>query len=552
MHLQHGRRYAKIMKLFRDGWQRLGDGARGVKENIASLQDKQEQNLRRRLESQHLTRSAANLITKARAWKDTLAFELDERVIMQGARMVLGQAGRVVSESAKAPYMPRPIHDVVAPFVDRVWDDIEAGLVKQILLRKSAKQTAYRELRQHFWSPVPDCKCSWKWLRRTCLHALYPADGNTWSSLRNPIAVVLLLLRLNPWYTPIIIFCIIFFMIDKSDEYMLVNYILKFKGFHFFSGGLLGAVYVCATFVGCVAAEHDGIAGYCLSHAPGQGTLFQSNIWLEPVRMVLTYLAFYMLHFGYAYGGHEAMEALENLRLDAADGALDGTVDRDYLRALRGVEDEETGDSELIHRAASIPTHTLLSALELHRERAGAEKRFGGAIRYFMLYDLIVLTTVVTVGLVIAPLHFGIGPIAAAMSSQPLDSRAEDENLLWALLYFTNLAYALASWPFLVFEVPILGSALHRSSKTGYDKAGALCPRLSPADLKKKIEKDAERERYHERKPKERAKAAAVIQRQRLVQAKARKARLERERTQQERKENPGVASSPATARLQP
>ena len=54
---------------------------------------------------------------------------------------------------------------------------------------------------------------------------------------------MLLLLCLNPlWGSSIIISCVKFLLIDKSDEFQLVNFILKFKTFQFFGSGVLVAV----------------------------------------------------------------------------------------------------------------------------------------------------------------------------------------------------------------------------------------------------------------------------------------------------------------------
>jgi hypothetical protein len=75
------------------------------------------------------------------------------------------------------------------------------------------------------------------------LHALLPADGNIWSMLRDPFSVLLLLLCLNPlWGSSIIISCVKFLLIDKSDEFQLVHFILQFKTFQFFGSGVLVAV----------------------------------------------------------------------------------------------------------------------------------------------------------------------------------------------------------------------------------------------------------------------------------------------------------------------
>ena len=80
------------------------------------------------------------------------------------------------------------------------------------------------------------------------------------------------------------------------------------------------------------------------------------------------------------------------------------------------------------------------------------------------------------------------------------------------MLFFAVFSYSLASFPFVLFEVPILGQALHGAEKTGYDQSGALAPKLSSGLLKMKIAADREREKFMQRKPKDKEKAVAIIQ----------------------------------------
>ena len=55
----------------------------------------------------------------------------------------------------------------------------------------------------------------------------------------------------------------------------------------------------------------------------------------EPLRILLVHYAGYRLRSGFAYGGQKALEALENRRLDVADGELDGQAEKGELRDLQ-------------------------------------------------------------------------------------------------------------------------------------------------------------------------------------------------------------------------
>ena len=97
----------------------------------------------------------------------------------------------------------------------------------------------------------------------------------------------------------------------------------------------------------------------------------------------------------------------------------------------------------------------------------------------FLLYDsvVIVLTATITLGRVAW-----------------LREKGVREWVLLSTLYYGKLTWALASFPFFVFNVPVIGATLHRSKLTGYDQAGKLVPQLAAAKQKKKIALE-ERER---------------------------------------------------------
>ena len=66
------------------------------------------------------------------------------------------------------------------------------------------------------------------------LYALDPADGNVWTLLkeRNPFLLVLFVLMPFPG-TSVPMFIFTFLIIERTDEYQLVKFVLRFKGFQF-------------------------------------------------------------------------------------------------------------------------------------------------------------------------------------------------------------------------------------------------------------------------------------------------------------------------------
>lgn len=195
-------------------------------------------------------------------------------------------------------------------------------------------------------------------------------------------------------------------------------------------------------------------------------------------------------------------------------------IDREYLRALRNVSDEEMGVHELLHRQKSILPVDMNEAIDAHRaeieKREGVSLvRRGGRLQLFMLYDLIVL--VIVLAIFHAAVHLRVGAGVEALAWPADGSLSVDDErrrrLVWSMLYFANFVYSLAALPFALFEVPLLGPALHGAAKTGYDASGTLAPQLTSGLLKMKIAAEREQEAYQERKPKDRQKAVDVIQR---------------------------------------
>lgn len=280
--------------------------------------------------------------------------------------------------------------------------------------------------------------------------------------------------------------------------------------------GVPCATRLIALTMRCLVAEWGGESAACLAHAPGaHDGVFPYAVWLEVLRATLLYAAFARLRWGGVYGGQLEVEALENARLDAADGSLDHKVDREYLRALRNLDDVESGYSELMHRQKSIARSQMDAAIAVHRAELEVPFRDGGKLGWFMLWDLCVLTAVMLALVAVASSTLADAPSTAGATAT--------SQLLWTLIYFANFGYAFfSSAPFLAFHVPILGTALHGAEKTGYDASGTLAPCLSSGLLRQKIAAEKEIAEYHQRKPKDRKQAAAVIQRHHARQRKER------------------------------
>jgi len=173
-----------------------------------------------------------------------------------------------------------------------------------------------------------------------------------------------------------------------------------------------------------------------------------------------------LLVYRYGYGGIGELKALAEVRVDVADGSLDGFAD--------------TKKMEESKHSASITHKDLEDAKEAARIRFHAEEGEGGYLPHIMAVDFSVL------GLEIIFWVWSYASLMAAATAAdgtPLGSEKDRWLVLYSTLYYIKLSYALSSFPFLVFLAPIIGAALYCAYPTAYDKTGLLVPKLSASKI---------------------------------------------------------------------
>ena len=272
-----------------------------------------------------------------------------------------------------------------------------------------------------------------RWFRARLLYALLPADSTLWRGLRSPVGLSIFILNLiNPYGFSVWLFVLLFILMDKSDEFQLVFFIQKFKSFQAI-GALIGAATASNKLFRCslqpsidvspswqavyarlnedeplipIVNGTDAVANSLLENAtamvstiaqvavntafksenaepcsmisPGSDPKFKFNCYAEPVRILLVWMAFFLLAIGHAKGGVGEVEALEMVRTDLADGTLDGEA---------ALDDVSTGSgAEVLEVAPSIVTREIKKA----RKKCGARTGKGGVLPYFLIYDILV------------------------------------------------------------------------------------------------------------------------------------------------------------------
>jgi len=422
------------------------------------------------------------------AIKQGMPAQLYNRMLEQNVDKLLSKTGVMVLNSIKDPYMPQSLLD----FIDRghleVRDDIELE-VKTMLVdafKVADKETKlYKELRlKHwkteapaFWPANRALPNPYNWLRAKVLYSLFPADGTMWKTLRDPFAVGVFLCKSTPKYAiNVWTFVFLFFLIDKRDEYQLVSFILKFKSFQFLSGGLIAMTFASVKMFSCASdmksadyfsSENDPSTPLwkidaCATHAPGSHDSFWIEIAMEPVRIILIWVAFLLLRSGYAKGGKEELLALEQVRIDAADGSLDGARDVKKLRRKSNVTHQASND---------IDDDEFLAATERARLEMGAQTKTGGYLPVFLLWDVFAA-------------FFSVASMSLFIHTSGYTS---EMWMFWTSIYYMKAIYALLSFPFLIFGLPGWKTILTHAKMTGYDMSGHLCPKLTNAQVRRKF-----------------------------------------------------------------
>ena len=184
------------------------------------------------------------------------------------------------------------------------------------------------------------------------------------------------------------------------------------------------------------------------------------------MRIGFVYLAWFLLWSGRAYGGKNELLALEHVRLDAADGSLDGTLNKE--RVKNNLNQKASGaTTEAEYRAATMSARRLY----------GAAPKHGGALKYFMVYDAIVLSCcALGYGWLIVSNHYFRWGLHM------------NTFMFSVTLFFSKVTYAFLSAPFLIFAAPILGPGLTGARETAYDRSGHCVPQLNKMQLKEKYD----------------------------------------------------------------
>eukprot|EP01016_Furgasonia_blochmanni_P003996 TRINITY_DN11557_c0_g2_i1.p1 TRINITY_DN11557_c0_g2~~TRINITY_DN11557_c0_g2_i1.p1 ORF type:complete len:636 (+),score=95.96 TRINITY_DN11557_c0_g2_i1:66-1973(+) len=330
-----------------------------------------------------------------------------------------------IKESLTDPDMPESLRTWVDDMVDELWPEIENEII--LSMREEAMKT-YVEL-----PPNRDVFClfyPWVWLRNWYLYTVDPYDFTIWRQMKWFSWWLILAVSLVPYYgVQTICFFIYFIMIDKSDEYQLVKFILSFKRLQFFTFGCLNGILGYAQYFICTARDESDPKVYskCIIEGPGSKINYFLDVGGFGLQVALIWLAFIMLSCASREKG---------------------------LPKFRYVTDDPFTQQ---HR--EVRCCCCMLSMEN-----------GGRLKGFMIYDIIV-----AIGVIVA--FFVIHDILGV----------HKEFQAKAAIYSLQICYGLLSFPFLVFLVPSLDTVLTRSRPTAYDKRGNCVPAMKKMRFKPQV-----------------------------------------------------------------
>lgn len=236
---------------------------------------------------------AAALSTKGRAeqaladmkrlletWAKQRLFNLVEKLV--------GRIPGITKTLLEDPQMPECVARGQDRLIDALWPDVREELLWEVavLLDKDTEKDKTLEL-----EPASVCGCV-AFFR----YHLFPYDRGFWGQWQDPAFIVLRLISMIPIFgiSPLF-FLFEFFIIDKSDEFQLIQFILGFKGTQFLSAGLIRAVTGLSLFFVCVTAHAHASEHSCERNGPGNASGFWLDILGFVIQVGIVWVAFFML-----------------------------------------------------------------------------------------------------------------------------------------------------------------------------------------------------------------------------------------------------------------
>jgi hypothetical protein len=276
-----------------------------------------------------------------------------------------------------------------------------------------------------------------------------------WKKIKHPVWWIIFLIALVPRYGICQIwYMLIFLIIDRGDEFQLVQYIMGFKAVQFLNLGIVSALVGAGQYYICLAQTNTHS---CDDFAPTEKPY---TLLLFAAQVILTYVAFAFIPFSEKKGGltYQAKET----------GAL--TI-RQQCKTESGRKMFWEEHWDAMHDQA------VRERLEDDRQ---STKRTRSRLLHLLIYDFI--TFVLCSGLLAWGLFGNQLSSQANISTRNGDSLAEVNWRAGMMLYWVKTLYGILSLPFFLLNLPVLSSVLVHVRPTAYNPWGVTVPLLGKAD----------------------------------------------------------------------
>lgn len=219
------------------------------------------------------------------------------------------------------PEMPRCVSRGKDRLIDNVWPDMREEILWEVTVLLDGQRSDAQEERKGV-----DC------FRAFFRYHLMPFDKGFWGQLKDPVQLCFRLFTMIPVYgASQFCFLFVFLVMDKSDEFQLLNFILGFKGTQFISMGLIRAVTGFFMFMMCVTAPANEDDHKCEDSGPGnKGAMLITSAGLF-LQILLVWIAFVLLRCSVEKGRTQLQGHVENRNGQEGSASYAGGYIRYFL-----------------------------------------------------------------------------------------------------------------------------------------------------------------------------------------------------------------------------
>ncbi|KAL4439601.1 hypothetical protein ABPG74_004003 [Tetrahymena malaccensis] len=392
-----------------------------------------------------------------------------------------------VQDKIRDKAMPKCVQNFMDDIVEENWPILEEEVQYQLRIRTDVPFVEVKK-------PDVSCFCwpCWK-IRSLFQYSLMPYDKSLGQKLRNPIFILGFLAMLCPIYgISSFYFILLFLIIDKSDEYQLINFILEFKRLQFFSIGVIGGTIGFYMYFKCVEENTHlslSIQQNCYQYGPSMLIHPRIDLIAFGINILLVWITLIFLPFSEQKGklrfkNAEIEEQKETERKEKERQKR--LKKREKLQKKIETELEKLEKEGKVAKFEDLAEKYKMKQFDDLDEEAKKQQgccsfQRGGGMKCLIIWDI---------------LAFGLA-FLFFYNGFRLENKQSFEDAK-GHIYFTKWIYAMLSFPFLLFSVPLVSSLLSRARPTAYDMYGNTVPIIGQVeyddDLMDDIDDDLEDE----------------------------------------------------------